>query len=336
MSTFLGDAVAAPPRMVGRVRRTELPLLRGAPDPERFLEHATADGRRVFVADHVLRDLARLERAEHPDETAGLLFGGFFSDGERACAIVTRLVRPKPGEVIGTPATVTITAEGSERMIARAWREDPLLKPVGWGHTHPRFEAYFSPVDRQEQGSWREPASVGLVLSGLPDPVDRYRVFVGPESTPAERVVPRAQLVAGRPQPGPGPAADHPAASAPPPPRTAVRESAKGREEPVAALRLALPRLHVLRRAVARHADRPVVRLRPEIQRDLARLLVVAIAALTIALALAAGMIAGRAAGLRDDGRAVVPAAPQTSPSDAGDPSRQLSSQPPPTPLLVP
>jgi proteasome lid subunit RPN8/RPN11 len=181
-------ALEARPRMSGGVRRTALPLLRDVPDPATFVEHVTTDGRRVFLAKRVLDDLARLERTEHPDETGGLLFGGYFSDGVQRCAIVTQLVEPEPGEVIGTPSTVTITAAGSERMIARAWRRDPLLRPVGWGHTHPCFEAYFSGVDRNEQRTWQEAAAVGLVISGLPEPTDRYRVFVGPESTPAEPV----------------------------------------------------------------------------------------------------------------------------------------------------
>lgn len=178
-----------PPRMTGNIRRTALPLLRRAPDPARFIEHRTAGGRGIFIAKGVLEDLAILERSEHPVETASLLFGGFFSDGENACAIVTRLVLPEPGEVVGTPSTVTITAEGAERMIERAWLDDPLLKPLGWGHTHPCFEAYFSGVDREEQSVWTEPASVGLVISGLAEPRERYRVFVGPESEPAEAAI---------------------------------------------------------------------------------------------------------------------------------------------------
>lgn len=190
MLTKEGVRGEAPPRMTGRVRKTALPLMRRAPDRQRFVEHRTADGRRVFLAKRVLEDLAALERSEHPVETACLLFGGFFSDGEHTCAVVTRMIFPDPGEVEGTEATVTITAEGAEAMIERAWQEDPLLKPLGWGHTHPRFEAYFSHVDREEQRVWTEPASVGVVISGLAAPRDRYQVFVGPESEPAEPVAP--------------------------------------------------------------------------------------------------------------------------------------------------
>jgi proteasome lid subunit RPN8/RPN11 len=212
------------PRMTGSVRVTALPLMRRAPDPASFIEHRTADGRGIFIAKSVLADLAALERSEHPVETASLLFGGFFSDGENTCAIVTKLVLPEPGEVEGTPSTVTITAEGAERMIERAWLDDPLLKPLGWGHTHPCFEAYFSGVDREEQSVWREPASVGLVISGLAEPRERYRVFVGPESEPAE------PLAAGAPRGVRAAAPESQREERPPEPR---RGSSRGRPRPL-------------------------------------------------------------------------------------------------------
>jgi proteasome lid subunit RPN8/RPN11 len=175
------------PRMVGRVRHVELPLLRGLPDQAGYCEHLAADGRRAFVSKQVLRDLAELERREAPVETAGLLFGGYFSDGRCSCTVVTKLVAPLPGEVHGTRSAVTITPAGAERMLSSAAREDPVLTPVGWAHTHPSFEAYFSETDRVEQRAWRNAGSVGLVLSGLSHARPRYRVFMGPESTAAER-----------------------------------------------------------------------------------------------------------------------------------------------------
>jgi proteasome lid subunit RPN8/RPN11 len=175
-------------RMAGRIRSVELPLLRGLPDPANYCEHVAPDGRRVFLFRDVLRDLAELELSEHPIETAGLLFGAHLSDGLHTCTVVNKVFTPRPGEVLGTHSSVTITPDGAERMIARARREDPVLMPVGWGHTHPCFQAYFSDVDRAEQRNWRHAGSVGLVLSGLQDARPRYRVFVGPESTLAGRL----------------------------------------------------------------------------------------------------------------------------------------------------
>ena len=174
--------------MSGRRRPAPVRPLRAAPDSSDYVEHQTADGRRIFVHRQVLIDLVRLERDQHPNETAGLLFGGQFSDGGMDCAVVTDLISPLAGEVEGTPATVTITARGAERMIARAWLRNPLLQVLGWGHTHPRFKAYFSATDREEQSAWKHPASVGIVISGLAAAEESYKVFVGPESTEAAAV----------------------------------------------------------------------------------------------------------------------------------------------------
>ena len=187
MSTWAAYGEQVQPRMVGKVRATSRPFLRAEPDPSSFVEHRTEDGRRVFVARQVLRDLATEERRAHPNETAGLLFGGHFTDGRQPCTVVTALIPPLSGEVVGSRSSVHITARGAEQMIARAWAQSPLLSPVGWGHTHPQFEAYFSPTDMAEQEAWKDAGSVGLVISGLATPRNRYRVFVGPESTTAEQ-----------------------------------------------------------------------------------------------------------------------------------------------------
>jgi proteasome lid subunit RPN8/RPN11 len=186
------------PRMVGRVRPIEVPLLRGLPDPDEYHEHIAADGRRVFVAKQVLRELDELERREHPVETAGLLLGGYFSDGRHPCTVVVKLAEPLLGDVVGTRSSVTITPAGAESMLRRAAQENPVLVPVGWAHTHPSFEAYFSGVDRAEQRAWRSAGSVGLVLSGLQHAHPRYRVFVGPDSTGAERRLPFALSAASQ------------------------------------------------------------------------------------------------------------------------------------------
>lgn len=172
-------------RMRGRIRHFEPPL-RAVPKGSSYTEFVTQDGRRVFVHSDVLLDLAQLERAEHPNESAGLLFGRVFTDGVNQCALVRHLIRPEPGEVMGTPVTVTITAEGSNRMSQRAQERHPCADAVGWAHTHPTFSAYFSGTDRAEQAIWTAPASVGLVISGLPEANPRFEVFVGPESTLAQ------------------------------------------------------------------------------------------------------------------------------------------------------
>lgn len=181
MSGSAPTATRPRPRLKGRIRSFASPLRRLPSGPE-YTVHETVDGRRVFVHREVLEELAALEREEHPRETAGLLFGRLFTDGSNECALVRHLIPPWQGEVIGTRATVTITAHGSSRMMDRAWARFPCEDAVGWAHTHPTFDAYFSGIDRSEQSIWTAPASVGLVLSGLADATPQYRIFVGPGS----------------------------------------------------------------------------------------------------------------------------------------------------------
>lgn len=171
-------------RMSGRVREVSLPLLT-PPESGEFTEHRTSDGTRIFVARSVIEELERLERAHHPNEAAGLLFGRYFTNGWHACTLVTNFIPPEPGEIRGTRSSVTITSFGAQRMRARARRIIPCADCVGWGHTHPTFEPFFSGTDRAEQRLWTQPASVGIVLSGLRDVRDPYHVYVGPESAMA-------------------------------------------------------------------------------------------------------------------------------------------------------
>jgi proteasome lid subunit RPN8/RPN11 len=173
--------------MKGRVKPFG-PQLRPTPVGPGYVERRTAEGHRIFLHRDVLADLEMLERREHPNETAALLFGRFFTDGGNPCALVRHLVWPEHGEVEGTPATVTITAEGSSGMTRRALERHPCADPVGWSHTHPTFPAYFSGTDRAEQAAWTASASVGLVLSGLPDAEPPYEVFVGPRSLRSQTV----------------------------------------------------------------------------------------------------------------------------------------------------
>jgi len=197
--------LAPPPpqrQMSGRIRRFEPPL-RPVPRGRDYKEFMTEDGRRVFVHRDVLVDLAALERTEHPNESAGLLFGRTFTDGANQCVLVRHLIRPAPGEVIGTPATVTITTEGSNRMSQRAQQRYPCADAVGWAHTHPTFGAYFSGTDRAEQAIWAFPTSVGLVVSGLADADPPFEVFVGPDSTPSRLVDPPARKIAPEKAPPP-------------------------------------------------------------------------------------------------------------------------------------
>lgn len=181
------SAVSPRRRFAGQVVRQDWPV-QPRPPLDGWHVFATGDGRSVAVAPGVMALLETVERDHAPLETGGLLFGRCYRDGAGSYVLVTHAQVPElAGEVEETPATVRITADGAIAMVARARRAEPLADQVGWWHTHPSFEAYFSSVDLAEQARWVSPLSVGLVLSGLAAADPRHAVFVGPESEPTER-----------------------------------------------------------------------------------------------------------------------------------------------------
>jgi hypothetical protein len=67
-------------------------------------------------------------------------------------------------------------------------RECRALDSVGWWHTHLKHVGlFYSSVDRQNQASWSDPNSIGIVLHpGLEG--EALKVFRGPESVEMRRV----------------------------------------------------------------------------------------------------------------------------------------------------
>jgi proteasome lid subunit RPN8/RPN11 len=172
-------------RFHGRV--VNIPLAaRSRPEAGTWHEHRAADGRTAFVSTDVLDQARAIEHEHAPFETGGLLLGRAFIDGEGPYVLVTYAVSPLRGEVRGTVSTVELTHAGSDAMRRRGEASTPTAEVVGWYHTHPRYEAYFSVVDRTEQAAWTERLAVGLVVSGLPG--GAYAIYLGPDAAEAIQI----------------------------------------------------------------------------------------------------------------------------------------------------
>ena len=174
------------PRFSGRMVTVPLPV-RPRPRDGDWITHRADDGRTVLLAPAVLAEVHRIEREHAPDETGGMLFGRFFADSEGPYAVVSFATGPEPGEVIGEVSTVQITASGAHAMAGRAQAERFEVDVVGWYHTHPLFEAYFSGTDRHEQGTWASALAVGLVVAGPGCRREPYKVYVGPDAAETRR-----------------------------------------------------------------------------------------------------------------------------------------------------
>lgn len=166
-----------------------------------WLVRSAVDGRRVFVHVRVIDAIRNTNARYTPDEVAGLLTGGVFTHRGQAYAIVNNLVAHRPGEIESSPGRVRITTRGAESMSMRAKQQDPLCHVLGWWHTHPRFAAYYSVVDREEQRHWRPPLSVGLVLSGAPGTGPEWLAYLGPDSDETFSSTKDANLRNGHGQP---------------------------------------------------------------------------------------------------------------------------------------
>lgn len=194
------------PRFSGRTVSAPLPV-RSRPQNGRWLVHRADGGRTVLLSPSVLSTAYSVEEEHAPAETGGLLFGRAFVDSEGPYVVVSSATPPRSGEVIGAVSTVRITAAGASAMTERAQARCFETDVVGWYHTHPSFDAYFSSIDETEQRSWASALAVGLVVAGVSRADDRYKVYVGPDSAPTrlERSVQRhAEMDAALASP-PGP-----------------------------------------------------------------------------------------------------------------------------------
>lgn len=185
------SAPGASPRFSGRMVAAPLPV-RSRPRTGEWLVYRADDGRTVLLDPSVLATAHRVEEEHAPKETGGLLFGRAFVDSEGPYVVVSYAIPPRRGEVIGAVATVRITAAGAGAMTERAQAQHFEADVVGWYHTHPSFEAYFSTVDEAEQRTWASALAVGLVVAGVTRRDDRNKVYVGPDAA-RTRLQPRAQ-----------------------------------------------------------------------------------------------------------------------------------------------
>jgi proteasome lid subunit RPN8/RPN11 len=190
-----GVDTSAARRFQGQVVTAQVPV-RPRPRSGDWAVHRASDGRVAFIAPSVLTTAFAAQRRYAPDETAGLVFGRGYRDAEGQYVVATGAQTPRAGEVIGSVSTVEITAEGAEAMTQRYHEHDFVADLIGWWHTHPSYTAYFSGTDRDEQGRWNTPVSVGIVVAGEPRGGDPYAVYIGPDAAEAP-VVRRGRATPG-------------------------------------------------------------------------------------------------------------------------------------------
>lgn len=150
-----------------------------------------ADGFEAIVAGQVIERAIALGHASEPLEWMGLLVGRVCEDARGRYALVLGMVRDREAVAGRHDVHSTPESEAATRTLARDLFPDCVA--IGWIHGHVRHGVFFSPVDRENQRSWRQPHAVGIVV----DPWNRelLAVYRGPES---ERLTP---IASSAPQP---------------------------------------------------------------------------------------------------------------------------------------
>ena len=159
-----------------------LPFISRPARDEKFIvfmsEH---DGFAAFIHQDVRDDIFHEVHKAMPNETIGLLAGRVMRDEHGPYTLVLSAECARHDEVEATPSHVRISAAGHAQVRSRLESSAYGLDIIGWYHSHPRFPARFSPVDKTEQSTWRDPNHLGVVISGndMREPIGVYR---GPEA----------------------------------------------------------------------------------------------------------------------------------------------------------
>jgi proteasome lid subunit RPN8/RPN11 len=148
----------------------------------------------VIVAEQVIERAVAIGRSREPMEWMGLLVGRVCEDARGPYACVLGMVLDRDAEAGRHAVRSTPESEAATRALARYLFPDCVA--LGWIHGHIRHGVHFSGVDRDNQRTWRQAHSVGIVVD--PWASELLAVYRGPDS---ERLSPVAVSTAERSAP---------------------------------------------------------------------------------------------------------------------------------------
>lgn len=136
----------------------------------------------VYVHRSAWSQMRELAMSGGRNERIGMLLGRPCTDELGDYTLIMGVEAALPGEYVGTPGFVKISAEGRAAVKARAAQTYMGWEDVGWFHTHPLGAPSFSSTDFDEQGTLLD-YQVGIVAAtqhfqnGGSDPLG---VYLGP------------------------------------------------------------------------------------------------------------------------------------------------------------
>lgn len=147
------------------------------------------NGFEAYIHREVLGAIEREAQRARPDETIGLLAGRVWQDNKGEYAVVLAIEGALKGEIDAGPSHVRISAAGNANVRNRLERAHVALDVIGWYHSHPSYPPEFSLVDIEEQTTWKDLNSIGIVYSGLPGS-ESFGVYQGPDAEKLSRQKP--------------------------------------------------------------------------------------------------------------------------------------------------
>lgn len=202
-------------RSVG-LSRAQLPFRKRPADNPVYVRFADGVGEtqavEVFVKSDVIRSMREIADRAWPREAIGLLAGRACRDTDGTYSIIDVVEPATADECEATAGSVHLSGAGSAAVRLRLAHQYPALDPIGWYHSHPHSDAFFSSQDLTEQSTWPDAYNVGIV-SG-----DRWghrtlNIYTGPDADRVTRISPNGSEPAPTPRPTPPARTDLPPAN---------------------------------------------------------------------------------------------------------------------------
>jgi proteasome lid subunit RPN8/RPN11 len=162
------------------------PLIRSRPENSRDLRtFRSADNNfAAYVHADVLEFIRQQAILGGQNEAIGLIAGRICHDPRTGpYTLVLAAAEAREGEFRSTPSFVRLLPEGHRRLRHRLADAHPDREIVGWYHTHPNYEPYFSSVDFEEQKNWNDENQIGIVY-GTEHTGEPFGVYQGPGAIP--------------------------------------------------------------------------------------------------------------------------------------------------------
>lgn len=137
-----------------------------------------AQGFEAAIPEQVIERMLAFGRAAAPLEWFGLVVGRVGEDADGRHVVVLGVVPDPDARAERHFVQSTVASEFETRTSARTLYPDGIV--VGWVHGHVRHGARYSSTDRENQTSWRQAHSLGIVVDPW-DPIE-LAVYRGPDS----------------------------------------------------------------------------------------------------------------------------------------------------------